>query len=444
MESQNTDQPILEALRLPDIDRLSLQTEQDLVCLLCDDEFTEANGNNRDTLLQHLLLEHKFVIGDVQLIADLPKYLRYWKRKFTSQPLTTYCTSIVRNDPTLGTASLDISDDAKDQKFSLLSDIILEDRELRHKLQLERLEHVLKVHEMENASEQFNRGCLFCKNVFTKHPQLFDHMAFDHNFSVGQPANLVFVDKFLNILEEKLDNLICLFCEKTFKTREVLKEHMRKKAHKKLNPHNKSYDQFYLVNYLEFGKNWEDLSKEVVDIEEEVTSGFDVDPDENYDWSDWKDNVGKSMCLFCPANYMDNKDLFQHMLQIHGFDYINIRNTQGLDFYQQVKMINYIRRCVHLNTCIGCTSVFPSREAMLEHLAWSDHTQPGTDEWNQPQYFFPTYENDNLLHSLDEGENESIVEHPPVVVPEQGLPDISQSILNDVSVRKALMKKSSA
>merc|ERR1719402_132702 len=197
---------------------------------------------------------------------------------------------------------------------------------------------------------------------------------------------------------------------------------MRKKAHKKLNPQNKIYDQFYLVNYLEFGKNWEDLSKETV--EEEVTSGFDIEPDDNYDWSDWKDSIGKSVCLFCPANYKDNKDLFNHMFEIHGFDYVAMKSDLSLDFYQQVKLINYIRRCVHLNTCIGCNTVFPSREKMLEHLAWSDHRQPAKDEWNQPQYFFPTYENDNLLHTLEEGEDD-LINQPAVVVPEHcSLPDV--------------------
>ena len=32
---------------------------------------------------------------------------------------------------------------------------------------------------------------------------------------------------------------------------------MRKKNHKKINPRNSNYDRFYLVNYLEFGKTWE-------------------------------------------------------------------------------------------------------------------------------------------------------------------------------------------
>ena len=81
------------------------------------------------------------------------------------------------------------------REFSLLSDIVPEDRTLRQKLQLERLEEVLKIHEVENNAADFSRSCLFCKLVFSQHAELFDHMAFDHNFSVGQPANLVFVNK---------------------------------------------------------------------------------------------------------------------------------------------------------------------------------------------------------------------------------------------------------
>lgn len=45
-------------------------------------------------------------------------------------------------------------------------------------------------------------------------------------------------------------SLQCLFCEKLFKDRRALKDHMRKKQHKKINPKNKEYDRFYVINYL--------------------------------------------------------------------------------------------------------------------------------------------------------------------------------------------------
>ena len=82
-------------------------------------------------------------------------------------------------------------------------------------------------------------------------------------------------------------------------------------------------------------------------------------------------------------------------------------------------MINYIRRCVHLNTCLQCGDIFPDQVMMvmimmimimmlpwqpslLEHMTWSGHHVPGpSSDWDQPQYYFPTYENDNLLCGLE-------------------------------------------
>lgn len=106
--------------------------------------------------------------------------------------MTAYCTSL-RAEVSTQTNEAGTLKEMRD--FSLLSDIVPEDKEFRKKLQLERLEQVLKIHEQENGSQQFSRICLFCKQVFSQHSKLFDHMAFDHNFSVGQPANLVFVNK---------------------------------------------------------------------------------------------------------------------------------------------------------------------------------------------------------------------------------------------------------
>ena len=30
--------------------------------------------------------------------------------------------------------------------------------------------------------------------------------------------------------------------------------------------------------------------------------------DDNFEWSDWKDNVGRVICLFCPASYNQNQE----------------------------------------------------------------------------------------------------------------------------------------
>ncbi len=37
---------------------------------------------------------------------------------------------------------------------------------------------------------------------------------------------------------------------------------MRKKQHKKIDGHNHTYDRFYVINYLELGKTWEEVQAE--------------------------------------------------------------------------------------------------------------------------------------------------------------------------------------
>jgi len=420
---------ILEALRLPEHPGSPTPTlEVTVVCVFCD--LTFSHPDQHQELLRHLLSEHKFVIADVHLIGDFPAYLSYWRTKFRTCLVSAYCTTMKAEVTEPGM-------EGQLQEFNFLSDIVPEDKELRRKLQMDKLEHVLAVQETERNDLSFSRGCLFCRQVFIKHKLLFDHMAFDHNFSVGQPDNLVYVRKFLDMIEEKLEALVCLHCEKIFKSREVLKEHMRKKQHKQLNPKNKIWDQFYLANYLEFGRNWEEQAREP----EEVVDYWDLEENkagDDREWSDWQDDHGGMVCLFCPATYQDTADLTNHMVVVHGFDFLELRGRLELNFYQQVKLINYIRRSVHLNTCIGCGELFPSKELLLEHMTWSSHHSPSLQsDWDQPQYYFPTYENDNLLFGLEDPDTEGNTDKVPTVLAE----DISveDSILAKEEVRRELV-----
>ena len=54
----------------------------------------------------------------------------------------------------------------------------------------------------------------------------------------------------------------CLYCERSFRDHPTLRDHMRKKQHKKIDAKNHAYDRFYLINYLEPGKTWEDVHAE--------------------------------------------------------------------------------------------------------------------------------------------------------------------------------------
>lgn len=131
---------------------------------------------------------------------------------------------------------------------------------MRHELQLE---HVLKVQEYERTDVSYMKPCLFCRlNFEGKRPDYLKHLSEQHNLQLGNPQNLVFITELVDVIENKLNNLICIYCEKVFPERTILKEHMRKKLHKRINPQNKCYDKYYIVNYLEVGKDWQEIQKE--------------------------------------------------------------------------------------------------------------------------------------------------------------------------------------
>lgn len=106
-------------------------------------------------------------------------------------------------------------------------------------------------------------------------------MAREHSFSIGLPDNIVYCKQFLETLQSKLDesvhpdpaahaaftaaahssrclglifpssvSLQCLYCEKTFRDKTTLRDHMRKKSHRRINASNREYDRFYVINYL--------------------------------------------------------------------------------------------------------------------------------------------------------------------------------------------------
>lgn len=180
------------------------------------------------------------------LFYCLISYISYWKERFSKIFFETVIPSVVV--------------ESTNTKYYLLSTLIKEDLELRHKLQLE---HVLKVQQFERTDTSYMRSCLFCRlNFEGKRREFLHHLSEQHNIQLGNADNLVFIGELLDVIEEKMNNLMCIYCEKTFTDRAVLKEHMRKKLHKRINPRNKCYDKYFVVNYLEVGKGWQEIERE--------------------------------------------------------------------------------------------------------------------------------------------------------------------------------------
>ena len=77
----------------------------------------------------------------------------------------------------------------------------------------------IKIQGFQGLPRSFHRFILLLTNHFycflyiqaVPHSKLFDHMAFDHNFSVGQPNNLVYTNELLNLLEDRLDKMVRVY-----------------------------------------------------------------------------------------------------------------------------------------------------------------------------------------------------------------------------------------
>ena len=96
------------------------------------------------------------------------------------------------------------------------------------------------------------------------------------------------------------------------------------------------------------------------------------------------------------------------MEEAHDFDLLKIKSELGLNFYQQVKLVNFIRRQIHQCRCYSCHVKFKSKAELRTHMEETKHTSllPERKIWDQPEYYFPTYENDILLCTLSDSESD--------------------------------------
>lgn len=265
--------------------------------------------------------------------------------------------------------------DSTNQMYFLLSTLLKEDKELRHKL---KLEHVLQVQEFERTDRGYKRLCLFCKlNFEGTRADFVGHLESQHNLQLGNPQNLVFIEDLVEKIDENLNKLTCIYCNRVFPERNILKEHMRKKLHKRINPKNRDYDKYFIVNYLE-----PDKCKRAQKESDLATPPDESNKDEEYfDWNEKEDFI---ICLLCDKRDTNINTLCLHMEADHEFDFAEI--TKNFDFYQKVKLVNYIRRQMHNNKCFYCDLSCKNIKNLQEHLFEEQHYKiPDLKVFDQPE-----------------------------------------------------------
>ncbi|XP_026477600.1 zinc finger protein 277-like [Ctenocephalides felis] len=373
---------------------ITLDNDDKCSCILCDMIFTLPL--EQTAMLTHFYVSHRLVISDVHLIPDLKAYIEFWRKEFKGYELSEYCTTMLLDQKPDGSYS-------KNEKYYLLSEVLPKDYELRVKLQKIKYQEVLDLYQMERTALDFSKECLFCREVITGTRISFIMHLFDkHNLFLGKYSNLVYIEDMINLLQKKIEQFICIYCDKVFKDRVTLKEHMRKKFHKQVNPKNKEYDKFYLVNYNYFQKQKDSKSepKEVPNddnVDKSDTEQIDSDPE----WCDWDGSLPNILCLFCKFTSPDFCKLSEHMIETHNFHFENV--VSELDFYKKVKVVNYIRRKIYSNECILCEKKCEDEGQLQNHIIQENHIGiPDKKLWDQPEYFFPTFDDDNFLCYLDD------------------------------------------
>ncbi|KAJ1771667.1 hypothetical protein IW140_003259 [Coemansia sp. RSA 1813] len=118
-------------------------------------------------------------------------------------------------------------------------------------------------------------------------------------------------------------------------------------------------------------------------------SGWDTQEDR---WDDWEgDEMDIPMkCLFCTQTFHSALILFRHVKKTHEFDFLKARADLKLDFYQSMRLVNYIRTMEasdpHSASVSASGFVIDGTEAFL------------TDD----TYLKPVMAEDALLYALDE------------------------------------------
>ena len=234
---------------------------------------------------------------------------------------------------------------------------------------------------------------------------------------------------------------------------------MRKKRHFKISPQNHFYDKYYVINYLEAGKNWQDHENETPEKKQSASSSDtknagtapeDLDPVNDAEvWDDWVENSPEedTVCLFDDRVFATVQEAIDVMQAEYDFHlpafldkltsmhinslYLDMSLAEDIEapaesedplcsgakdslFYQRIQLINFVRSATMENTCLYCGAHFSSMDEFSNHMRDSGHASHFEKElaeernafkrekWQIPHYLYPVVEADPLLYAIDD------------------------------------------
>jgi type I protein arginine methyltransferase len=149
----------------------------------------------------------------------------------------------------------------------------------------------------------------------------------------------------------------------------------------------------------------ESISKEapVSSGSSEASDILDLKDDEGWEDAEPDEEETQFISLLDDEVFTDIMSMLNHCKDKYHFDFLEVRQRLGLDFYSNIKLVNYIRSQVHSG-----------------HKVTSDISR---EEFDDEKFLKPLLEDDALLFSLDE--------LPDVVENSSGLLDKGKGVERD-------------
>ncbi|KAK7401372.1 hypothetical protein VNO78_12794 [Psophocarpus tetragonolobus] len=196
---------------------------------------------------------------------------------------------------------------------------------------------------------------------------------------------------------------------------------------------------------MAFSEKQKEEEEELRRMEEQQEEEGDSEDEEEEVWDDWEGEEGEResefVCLFCDSQYGSCGSLFEHCASFHHFDFHTVRNALNLDFYGSFKLINFIRTRVAENRCWSCGLSCQSYRDLQNHLHDVVNCNEIKTLWNDDRYLIPFMQDDSLLYSFgecdEEGEDEQITPMDEDFI--KNMMDIKESVCDELDAVKKMV-----
>ncbi|KAG0370125.1 S-adenosyl-L-methionine-dependent methyltransferase [Gamsiella multidivaricata] len=156
-------------------------------------------------------------------------------------------------------------------------------------------------------------------------------------------------------------------------------------------------------------------------------------------WDDWEDEDGMEgetpKCLFCAETFPSAREAFSHCAVSHGFDFLRARQQLDLDFYQSIRLINYLRKQAQ------------EVENFDQTKTWTLNGQETflTDD----EFLRPVMEDDSLLYAFEDldledysaGETDQAQDTTTILMPQGETKYMTRSAYEDIETTTELEAK---